>query len=104
MITDEDAGRRRAAELRDEARRVHAAASGLEAVADEAERRLDPVLRALTPQVWDGDAARRALGAAEHARQDLAVAASSLREVAGELHLTAAMLGRQAEQDVGALP
>lgn len=97
MDGDDIAARRRAEELRERAARAVDAAAVLEDVAADAVRRLEPVLARMGPQVWAGEGARRVAAAAEDAREDLAVAAVSLREVARDLRWEAATLSWSAD-------
>lgn len=97
-VTQDPAGRR--AGLLEEAQHLRAVADGLAQVAEEIEHRLDAVVGALGPPIWSGRAATAAADAGASAREDLRVSAGSLRVVARDLVLAAAMLEWRAAQAV----
>lgn len=101
MAVTEELGARRGARLLEEADHLRSVATGLAGVADDVERRLDPVVEGLGPPTWTGRAAAVAAEAGEAARADLWVAAGSLRDVARELHLAAAALEWRADAATG---
>jgi hypothetical protein len=88
----------RARSLQRDADRSLEVAAELDRVADEVADRLRPVIARMGPGVWAGDAADHATEAAHAARDDLLVAATSLREVAQDLRVQAATLAWRAEQ------
>lgn len=98
MVEHEAIARRRAAEVAEQAVRAREVAAALEEVAADVERALAPVLARMGPEVWAGRAARAAATATHDAREDLAVAARSLRDVARDLRLTAATLSWRADE------
>lgn len=97
MAVTEGLAARRGARLLEEAGRLRSVAAGLAGVADDVERRLDPVVEDVGPPIWTGRAAAVAAEAGEAARADLWVAAGSLRDVARELDLAAAALEWRAD-------
>ncbi len=91
-------GRKRVRALERDANRSLEVAAELDRLADEVADRLRGVLARMGPGVWSGGAADRATEAANAAGDDLAVAATSLREIAQDLRVRAAILAWRAEQ------
>jgi hypothetical protein len=94
----ERGGHERARALQRDAGRSLEVATELDRLADEIADRLRPVLARMGPGVWAGRAADRATDAAHAARDDLAVAATSLRAGAPEPRVRVATLTWRAEQ------
>ena len=97
-IVGGSSGHVRARALQRDAGQSLEVAAELDRVADEVADRLRPVLARMGPGIWTGGAADHATHAAHAARDDLVVAATSLREVAQDLRVRAATLAWRAEQ------
>jgi hypothetical protein len=89
---------RRRAMLLEEAGHLRSVADELARTADEVEHGLDAVVATLGPPVWSGRGAEVASAAGEAAREDLRVAAGSLREVCRDLELAAGTLEWRVQQ------